>query len=290
MNNFESGERSMLRLVATTVLAAFALLTLLMSYTSIDQGARGVHLRFGKIVGIMEPGANWKIPFVDSVREISVQNTSRYFESVQAYSQDQQTAVMKVSVNFHIPSEQVAELYSQYGNVDNLLSRVIDRVTPNIVENTFGQYTALKAVQERAILTADVTKNLRNAITGPLAIDSVQVENIDFSDAYENSIEERMKSEVAIQTQKQIYETEKVKADIAITQANGRAESALAEAKAAAEATRLRGEAEASAIRAKGEALRQNAALVELTAAERWNGVLPTTMIPGAAVPYITVK
>jgi hypothetical protein len=29
---------------------------------------------------------------------------------------------------------------------------------------------------------------------------------------------------------------------------------------------------------------------MKLTKAERWNGVLPTTMVPGSAVPFIEVS
>jgi hypothetical protein len=52
----------------------------------------------------------------------------------------------------------------------------------------------------------------------------------------------------------------------------------------------VRGTAEADAIRARGEALRQNAGLIALTQAEKWNGVLPSTMIPGGAVPFLNLK
>jgi hypothetical protein len=33
-----------------------------------------------------------------------------------------------------------------------------------------------------------------------------------------------------------------------------------------------------------------NPNLVALVPAERWNGVLPTTMVPGSAVPFVSVK
>ena len=33
-----------------------------------------------------------------------------------------------------------------------------------------------------------------------------------------------------------------------------------------------------------------NPNLVTLVQAERWNGVLPTTMVPGSAVPFVSVK
>ena len=87
---------------------------------------------------------------------------------------------------------------------------------------------------------------------------------------------------------RQNAQREKVQAEIVVTKAQADAVKARAEAEA--EAIRVRGEAEATAIRARGDALRANADLVALTAAEKWNGQLPTTMVPGAAVPFVHVK
>ncbi|MDV7397162.1 hypothetical protein RZS08_37525, partial [Arthrospira platensis SPKY1] len=62
------------------------------------------------------------------------------------------------------------------------------------------------------------------------------------------------------------------------------------QAKAEADAVKLKGDAEAHAINARGKALRDNPNLVELVQAEKWNGALPTTMVPGQTVPFINVK
>ena len=67
------------------------------------------------------------------------------------------------------------------------------------------------------------------------------------------------------------------------------AEIVVIQATAAAERVRLAGNAEAAAIDARGQALQNNPQLVGLVAAEKWNGVLPTTMLPGSAVPWIQV-
>lgn len=83
---------------------------------------------------------------------------------------------------------------------------------------------------------------------------------------------------------------QKVQAQIVVTQAQAQADAVKARASADAEAIRMRGEAEATAIRARGDALRANADLVALTAAEKWNGQLPATMVPGAALPFVQVK
>ena len=51
----------------------------------------------------------------------------------------------------------------------------------------------------------------------------------------------------------------------------------------------LKGEAEADAIKARATALAQNQNLVELIKAERWNGQLPTTVIPGNVTPFLSI-
>jgi regulator of protease activity HflC (stomatin/prohibitin superfamily) len=129
----------------------------------------------------------------------------------------------------------------------------------------------------------------QKAVIGPIIVESVQIENIDFSDAYEQSIEARMLAEVEVQKVRQNAEREKVTAEITVIQAQAEADAQLARATAEAEATRIRGEAEASAIKAKAEALKDNAGLIALTQAEKWNGALPTTMIPDATVPFMNM-
>lgn len=259
-------------------------------FYTVDEKERAVLLRNGALVEVSEPGLHFKIPFFDSVKEISVATDTVMFDGLPAYSKDQQAATLRVSVSFHVDPSQVADLYKTYGSIENMVNRLISRHVPTQVENTFGQYTAIRAVQDRVTFVSDTMKAVRQHAVGPVQIESLQIENIDFSDAYEQTIEDRMKAEIQVKTRQQMLETEKVQAEIRITQANAEAESKLAQARADAEATRLRGEAEADAIKARAAALASNQNLVELTKAEKWNGQLPATMIPDAAIPFLSVK
>ena len=275
------------------VLAVIGLLLLSIvfgSWYTVDQGERGVKLRYGAIVGIAEPGLNFKIPFVDTVRPISVQNQAIVYERVESYSKDQQPATLRISVSFRVPEASVEELYSQYGTIEKMVERLISRKVPDEVKNVFGRYTAISAIQDRTKFGMDINEALKKSISGPVTIESVQIEEVIFSDAYEQSIEKRMMAEVEIQTKRQNLETERINAEITVTQAKARADSALAQAQAEAEAIRVRGIAEADAIKARGEALKQNAGLIALTQAEKWNGVLPATMVPGGTVPFLNLK
>lgn len=257
------------------------------TWYTVDEKERGVILRNGALQGVAEPGLGFKIPFIDSVRMISVQNHTTAYDKLQAYSRDQQTAELRVSVSWHVLPSDVAHVYTAYGDLDALVGRLISRQVPTQVENVFGQYTAIAAVQNRGKFVADVAAAIKSSISGPVVIDGVQVENIDFSDAYERSIEDRMKAEIEIKTREQNLATEEVQAKIKVTQAKAEADAALAKARAEAEATRLKGQAEADAIKARAEALASNQNLIELTKAERWDGKLPDTVLPNTALPFI---
>ena len=260
------------------------------SWYTVDQGERGVILRNGAITGTAEPGLGFKMPIVDTVVDIDIRTRANLYENVMAYSRDQQTAGLNVSVNYRVPSDQVLNVYENYGSVENLRSRVLDRKVYDQTKNVFGQFNAVTAIQERSRLVAEVQMAIQNAVQGPIIIESVQIENIDFSDAYENSIEQRMLAEVEVQKIQQNAEREKVQAEIKVIQAQADADARVAQATAEAKAITLTGNAEAEAINARGRALRDNPTLIELVSAERWNGVLPTTMVPGAAVPFVNVK
>ncbi|MCE3251492.1 MAG: band 7 protein [Cellvibrio sp.] len=260
------------------------------SWYTVDQGERGVHLRNGKIIGTAAPGLGFKIPLIDTVVKISTQTHTASYQELQAYSRDQQPATIRASVTFSVPADKVEEVYENFKSIDSMIARLVDRQVPTQVENIFGKYTAISVVQERVKFGIDVTDAITKAINGPIVINSVQIENIDFSAAYEKSVEDRMRAEVEVQTQKQNLEKERVSAQIAVTKAQAEADSQLARAKAEAESIRIRGDAEASAIKSRAEALAQNQNLIELTKAEKWDGQLPKTMLPNGTLPFFNTN
>ncbi len=290
--------------VPTTIFGVVAIAVLSIAFGSwytIDQGERGVILRYGAIAGTAEPGLGFKLPVIDTVVRISVQSKAAVYDEMEAYSRDQQPATVKLSVNYRIPVDRVATVYEQYGSEEGLLGRLIERRVFEETKTVFGRFNAVTAIQERGRLNQEIAMAIQEGVQGPVTIESVQIENIDFSDSYEASIEQRMLAEVEVQKLRQNAEREKVQAEITVTQANASADARRADAQAQAdavrlqaqadaEAIRLRGDAEALAIKARGDALRNNPGLVSLTQAERWDGRLPTTMLPNGALPMIDLR
>ena len=273
------------------------------SWYTVDQTERGVLLRNGAVVGTAQPGLGFKIPVIDSVEKISVKTATYTWDKMNSYSYDQQPADLKISVTLRAAPEKVADLYAKFGRLDAAVNQVVSPVVNQQVKVVFGRYTAVKAIQERGALNSAIKDAISETLKYDpmIIIESVQLENIEFSQNYLHSIEQRMLAEVEVQKLQQNAEREKVQAQITVTQATAKANAIRAEAQANADATRLAGEArasnikitgeaEAAAIEARGKALGNNPNLVTLVQAERWNGVLPTTMVPGSAVPFVSVK
>ena len=260
------------------------------SWYTIDEGERGVLTRNGAVIGEATAGLGFKTPFIDGVEKVSLRQQIRQYESLVAYSKDQQTATMRVSVNYEAVPTEVKRIYTQYGSLDNVATKLIDPRVYEELKTVFGSFTAVSAIQDRERLNTLAREAIAAAVSGPVTITGIQIENIDFSDTYEQNIEARMTAEVEVQKLKQQALQAEVSAQITVTNAKAEADSQLAVAKARAEATVLAGNAEAAAIKARGDALKENPGLVALTQAERWDGKLPSTMLPGGSVPMLNLQ
>lgn len=278
------------RLLLIGIVAVVAVAIAFSSFFTIDQGYRGVVLRLGAVARIAPPGLGFKVPFIDRVVTIRVQTNSKVYDRMETYSRDQQLAELRMSVTYRLVPEMVDKVYAQYGSEDGLVSRLIDRRVNELARTVFGTFNAVEAIQLRGSLNQQISDAILGVIDSSIVvIESVQIEDIAFSTAYEQSVEARMMAEVEVQRRSQELEQQIIQAQIVVTEAQGAADAKVAEAKAQAQATILAGDAEASAIRVKGEALRDNPQLIALVTAENWDGKLPTTMLPGSTVPFISV-
>jgi len=281
--------RSPLKTAAYVIGALFLLLALNSSIYTVQETDRGVVLTGGKFSEVVDPGINFKIPFIQSVKMISLQTWNDKFASLAAYSNDQQPATMKVSVTWQANPAKIVELYRTALDLNNVTDRYITPQIPTQLENTFGQFSAENVVQKRDSFVAALKEKVSKTVPDFITIVSLQVEDINFSDAYEGVIEEKAKAEVAVATAAKREARAVIDARADVAKAQGEADSDLARKRAEITAIKERGDAEASAVTAKANALRANPNLIQLIEAERWNGSRATTIF-GAATPLVNTK
>ena len=183
------------------------------SWYTVDQTQRGVLLRNGALVSIVQPGLHFKWPLIESIYKIDMQTHNFTFDKMNSYSADQQPADLKVSVTLHVAPDKVGEMYSRFaGDQEAAMSRLITPHMNQEIKVVFGQYTAQRAITARGQLNTDAAKALTDAIAyDPIfVIEGVQIEDIDFSKQYIDSVEKRMQAEVAVQQQQQLLAQEKM--------------------------------------------------------------------------------
>ena len=277
-------------------LGAMAIIVALNSYFTVDAGEKGVIRRFGETIRVVDAGLGFKIPVVDSLITISTRDQSLSFgtrrkdgevgHGLNAYTRDQQSVNAALTITYNVTDP--IGVYDRYRTIENMVTQIIEPRVRSQVETTFGQFTVQTSITERARLSDTLQNNIRKALEGqPISVNSVQLSEIKYSDAYEKGIELSMQKNIEIQTKERQLTIAQKEAEIIRTQAQAEADAQIIQARAEAEKVKLQGEAEAQAIKAKGEALRANQQLVSLTAAERWDGTLPETMLPNSTVPFI---
>jgi len=260
------------------------------SWFTIDQTERGVILRNGAFSYEAQPGLGFKLPLIDSLKRITVQTQKVKFNDLGVYSLDQQPTQIGLSVIWRVDPTKIEQVYSEFKDEQGLMERIIVPLVNKHLKVVFGQYTAYRSIQERAKLTQEVEDSIKESTSKyPVIVESIQLEDITFSKAYENSVEQRMLAEVEVQKLKQNAERQKVEAEIQRINAEGQANAIREVAQAEAMAIQLKGEAEAKAIEVRAKALERNQKLVALVQAERWDGKLPTIMLPNQSMPILNL-
>jgi regulator of protease activity HflC (stomatin/prohibitin superfamily) len=269
------------------VLLVLAIMFSASPFFTVEQGEAGVVLRFGKVAKVAQPGLNFKVPVMDRVVRMSTRIEKRVYDKVLSYSRDVQEAAIRLSVNYHVPFDNIDKVYTRYGI--NYAERVIDPIVPDRTKKVFGQYQAQTVVSDRVQLGQQIEESIKTSVPDLIVVDSVQFENIDFSANYTKAIEAAAQAEAQVRQSRNELEREKVEAEKRVVQARAQAQQIRERAQADADAIQLKGEAEARAIAAKARAFLDNPGYTHLIAVERWNGVLPHTMLPGSALPFIPI-
>ncbi len=257
-------------LIPATVTALILVAILGTSIGTIDAGERGVRTRFGALEGTVEPGLYFKNPFTEDVVKMDVRRQSLLAgqeggsPALSAASNDLQDTSLSVVVNYHIDPNQVADIYRQSHTADIYYTQVVDPLIIATIKSVASQYSASEQIQKRQEMSDKTLVALQKAFDGKnVSIEKADITNIAFSPQFAKSIEAKV---TAVQD--------------AIT-----AQNKVQIANAEAQAIRIKSEA------ANNEKYIQLQQLeVDKAAIAKWDGRLPSQMIPGQSVPFINVN
>ena len=251
----------------------------------VPTGYTGVLVTFGRVEDkTIQAGAHIIAPWQNIVK---MDNRSQKVSiETEAFSSDIQQVDIRATVNYCIDQKTAQNLYKTVGTgyYENI-------VYPRVLENvkaTFAKYTAEALVANRNELSGVVGKAISNDMNPyGITIISVSVEDVDFTDAFTNAVE-----------QKQVAEQNKLRAQTEQAQltmeAQQAAERQVISANATAEVNRIQadtnlyaGQKEAQKNKELAESV--DATLVDYYKALRWNGQLPSFVGGDTTLPILDI-
>jgi regulator of protease activity HflC (stomatin/prohibitin superfamily) len=243
------------------------------SFHTVSTGEVAVVKQYGKIIGTKDAGVHYDLWISNSYTyyDTKVQNIEG---ETAAYSSDAQTMNVQMTIQYQIMSDKVVDIATQYGSLEVLQSR-IESIAIEKTKSVLSSYKAMDIIANRAAISPAVEVAIKDAVGEEYFVNIVTVvlTNIDFSDAFEQAVEDKMIAEQA--KLKAEYENEKKVAQ-AEAEAAAKLKAAQAEieiAKAKAEALKIAAEAEAEANRTISESLTED--ILNKILADAWDGKLP---------------
>lgn len=234
-------------------------------FEQVDTGFRGVKTTFGEIIGGPLPeGLHFYNPFTSDIIEIEVREQLLNGKT-QCFTKDTQTVVVEYSVTYYPDPSKVTVLYKEFGR-DYEQKVVIPKLLGSI-KDVVGQQIADELVGKRELVRTKTQEEVKAAASvRGITVSSLEFTNLDFDDAYEAAVEQKV---VAIQNA-----------------AKAKNETVTFEEKA--KQTVISANAEAESMKIRSQALRENKDLVDYEAVHKWDGKLPVTMM-GNTVPFINI-
>ena len=215
--------------IISLVIGFIVFVLLLGSFGTINAGERGVKTRLGSIVGVLDTGPYFKVPFIEDVTELTVRTQTVSYEREEpltSASKDLQDVKIATIVNYHVQPDSVLNIFQQYKTTEEFESRAVRPVVRDVVKAVASQYTAEELVTKRTEFSDSVNRLLSSKLESQfVVVENVNITNFEFSPSFNEAIEKKVTAEQNALAAKNLLEQKKYEAEQAIVTAEAEAKS-----------------------------------------------------------------
>lgn len=247
--------------------AIVALIVLFNSFTTIEAGTVGVVYRFGAIKGYITEGLHFLVPFIDTVKPMSVQTQKIQFEA-DSFTKSSQEIKLVIAVNYNISQDKAPYIMGAIGDIRAVENKVLEPKINAIVKSIVSLYPTDQIplnrdkiqFEARDKLKADVGFETKivdgKEVKFPTGIDikGVSLVNIVFSKQYTEAIEAKQVAEQKVQESE--YNRQNALKEKEIAQIQGEAEK----------------------IKQQSIGLSLNPLIIQNKWIEKWDGKMPSVV------------
>ena len=255
---------------------------------TVPTGHTGILVTFGAVEdATYEAGVHFKLPIQEVV--IMDNRTQKALLELKCFSSDIQEVTVNYSINYQIEKENAQRIYKTIGT--KYYEVVMEPRIHEAVRSVISKYSAENLIESRDQLSVKITEILEKELGAyNIVVVNTAIENLDFSDAFTNAVEEK-------QVAQQNYLKAQTEQEQKIMEQEASAERDEIAAKAAAEVAKIQAEADAEVMKIQADAAeyagQRDAAinkalsdtltevLIKYYEIQRWDGKLPEYFVSG---------
>lgn len=209
--------------LAIGVPAVIAVVLLFSAFKTIGAGEIGIVTRMGEVNRVAESGLMVKIPFIESVVKMDTRIQKKEAKS-SAVTKDLQDVESTLALNYSINKEVALNLYKEVGV--EYEANIIEPVLHESFKAGTAKYTAEGLITNRAEAKEEILAVVKERLDPyGITVADLNIVNLDFSQAFNQAIEEKAVAQQQVEKAKQELEKAKVEAEKKVAEAQAEAEA-----------------------------------------------------------------
>lgn len=181
--------------VLLCIAMVFAFICVPFSFHTVDTGEVAVVKHLGKAKEVKTAGTHYDFWMTNKYQKYDGKVQNIDIETA-AYSSDAQTMTVQMTLQYQVLTDKVMDIAAQYGTLDALTTR-INAIATEKTKSVLSSHKAMDIIANRQDMSPAVEDAIRQAVGEEYFVNVVAVvlTNIDFSDAFETAVEEKMIAE-----------------------------------------------------------------------------------------------
>lgn len=181
--------------VLLCIAMVFAFICVPFSFHTVDTGEVAVVKHLGKAKEVKTAGTHYDFWMTNKYQKYDGKVQNIDIETA-AYSSDAQTMTVQMTLQYQVLTDKVMDIAAQYGTLDALTTR-INAIATEKTKSVLSSHKAMDIIADRQDMSPAVEEAIRQAVGEEYFVNIVAVvlTNIDFSDAFETAVEEKMIAE-----------------------------------------------------------------------------------------------
>jgi regulator of protease activity HflC (stomatin/prohibitin superfamily) len=156
----------------------------------VQQYEKGIVFRLGKIVGTKEPGLNWVIPFIESIRKVDFRTITMPVPSQKIITKDN-VSVDVSAVAYYRIVDGVKSIVA----IENVMS-AINQIAQTSIRNIVGRFQLDEILSERVTINREITAVLdTHTESWGVVVSVVEIKDIELPEGMQRAMAKQAEAE-----------------------------------------------------------------------------------------------